>query len=162
MQAKENKTNETIINYVAPYKLIRGSEQAAGLDLQSVEDCIIKPKSFECISVGLRIELPKGSFGLICPRSGLGSKGIIPMSGVIDSDYTGVIKVVLFNHSNTIFKINKGDRIAQLIVLPLVAFQLNQTYNIQSQTMRGNAGFGSTGLTMHDYFVQSELRYNQL
>jgi len=157
--SQKTDSTDPIINYVAPYKLIHGSERAAGLDLQSIIDCTIKPKSFECISVGLKMELPAGSFAMICARSGLGSKGILPMTGIIDSDYTGVIKVVMFNHSNTIFKIRKGDRIAQLIILPQVPYQLKQTMSIQSKTKRGSSGFGSTGLNIQEYLMQQQNYY---
>lgn len=128
----------------------RGSSQAAGLDLCSVEQLFIWPGERKVVSTGLSIEIPPGFYGQIAPRSGLAVKsGIMTMAGVIDSDYRGEIKVVLYNSSlerDPKFEISPGDRIAQLILLATPAFPIEVVTEL-SDTARSDGGFGSTGVT---------------
>ena len=125
------------------------SAQAAGMDLCADEDVILPPGGGRVlINTGIAIALPEGTYGRIAPRSGLAFKhGIDVGGGVIDADYRGAVKVLLFNHDPKIPVVVKvGDRIAQLIVevirsnVPIVEVDALNT------TERGDGGFGSTGM----------------
>src|SRR6185503_14714742 len=95
----------------------RGSDEAIGLDLYSAHDMIVHEQSQARISTDISIQLPMGSYGRIAPRSGLAFKNWTTVhGGVIDKDYTGPVMILLFNHSRRPLIINKGDKIAQLIV----------------------------------------------
>ncbi|MDD5530264.1 MAG: dUTP diphosphatase [bacterium] len=124
------------------------TEGAAGLDLYSIEDKILKAGKFSTISTGIVIEIPKGYEGQIRPRSGLAFNygiGILNSPGTIDSDYRGEIKIILFNLSSEDFKVKKGMRIAQLIISKIYHCKV-VTENKLSKTKRGIDGFGSTGM----------------
>jgi dUTP pyrophosphatase len=125
----------------------RGSSNSAGLDLYSNEDGIIYPLSRTMISTGIIIKIPNNYYGRIAPRSGLALKnGIDVLAGVIDSDYRGEIKVILYNtDKDKNYEYKKGDKIAQLII--------EKYYNVEiklidelDDTERGNNGFGSTDI----------------
>uniref|UniRef100_A0A6G3MKC4 Deoxyuridine 5'-triphosphate nucleotidohydrolase n=1 Tax=Henneguya salminicola TaxID=69463 RepID=A0A6G3MKC4_HENSL len=95
----------------------RGSEMCAGYDLFSSAECLIIARSRGVVSTGISIAVPSGTYGRVAPRSGLTVKqGLDVGAGVIDADYRGEVCVVLFNHSDENVKINKGDRVAQLIL----------------------------------------------
>jgi dUTP pyrophosphatase len=117
---------------------------SAGLDLHSIEATMIGAGQRKLVGTGLRINLPKGTEGQIRPRSGLAAKfGITVLNspGTIDEDYQGEIKIILYNTSHSTFSIEKGDRIAQLVVA--------QVYKLPDLTLdntREDKGFGSTGL----------------
>jgi dUTP pyrophosphatase len=117
---------------------------SAGLDLHSIEAAVIEPGMRKLVSTGLTINLPKDTEGQIRPRSGLAAKhGITVLNspGTIDEDYKGEIKVILYNTSDSTFSVEKGDRIAQLVVTPV--------YKLQGYALdntREDKGFGSTGL----------------
>jgi dUTP pyrophosphatase len=135
------------------------SAEAAGMDLFSDESCIINPISSnmfsmaitiqrQLIKTGIAIELPIGYEAQIRPRSGLALKhGITVLNspGTIDSDYRDGIGVILINLGEQSFKINKGDRIAQLIIAPVVRAQMIEVKEL-SQSERGLNGFGSSGI----------------
>ena len=127
----------------------RGSSQAAGLDLCSVEQLFIWPGERKVVSTGLSIEIPPGFYGHIASRSGIAVKyGMMTMAGVIDADYRGEIKVVLYNSNkdeNAKFEVSLGDRIAQLILLATPAFPIEVVTEL-SDTARAEGGFGSTGV----------------
>ncbi len=116
----------------------------AGMDLYSVEDIILKPKYRTLVGTGLSIELPKGYVSLIWDKSGIASKGIKTMGGVIEHTYRGEYKVVLINLSSENFKITKGQKIAQLLIQPIETAQVEVVEKL-SKTSRGKGGFGSTG-----------------
>lgn len=122
----------------------------AGLDLASVERIDIPARGRALVDIGISLEIPLGYYGRVAPRSGLAVKhGICVGAGVIDSSYRGVIKVLLFNHSDTAFTVVPGDRIAQIIfeqIAPAVDLVEIQPYEL-SATDRGYGGFGSTGTT---------------
>lgn len=117
---------------------------SAGLDLHSIEATTLEPGERKLVGTGLKINLPSGTEGQVRPRSGLAAKhGITVLNspGTIDEDYQGEIKVILLNTSNSTFSIEKGDRIAQLVVA--------QVYKLPGHTLdntREDKGFGSTGL----------------
>ena len=125
----------------------QGSPLSAGSDLVSVEDYIIEPNSRCLVSTGLKFQFPPNVYGRIAPRSGLALKhGIDVMAGVIDPDYTGEVKVLLYNTSNVKFEVQKGDRVAQLI-FERFQFPLFKEVNSLSDTSRSDGGFGSTGVS---------------
>lgn len=123
----------------------RYSEGAAGLDLSSAQECIV-PAGGNCLcDTDLQIALPPGCYGRIAPRSGLASKyGIDVGAGVIDRDYRGHIKVLLFNFGKQDYRVNIGDRIAQLICEKIVTPPVREVPLLNS-TIRGDRGFGSSG-----------------
>ena len=91
----------------------KGSPHSAGYDLHALEDCIVKSKNKALISTGLSMSIPIGFYGRVAPRSGLACKNFIDVgAGVVDSDYRGEVKVLLFNFSDEDFEIKEGDRIA--------------------------------------------------
>ncbi|XP_066262534.1 deoxyuridine 5'-triphosphate nucleotidohydrolase [Euwallacea similis] len=123
----------------------KGSEKAAGYDLKSAVNVVVPARGKYLVDTGLKIELPEGCYGRIAPRSGLAVKNFIDVgAGVVDEDYRGVLKVVLFNHSDTNFEVKKGDRVAQLICEKIYYPQLEEVEEL-TQTQRGEGGFGSTG-----------------
>lgn len=124
---------------------VRGSSGAAGYDLHSTEGYVILPGQRAVVSTGLSFELPPGVYGRVAPRSGLAVKhGLQVGAGVVDPDYTGEVKVVLFNHDKNTFVIKPGYRIAQLV---LERFETPDVEEVEvvSETDRGDNGFGSTG-----------------
>lgn len=126
-----------------------GSIEAAGADLYACleESVTIAPGETAWIPTGLALEVPKGCAGLIYARSSLGVKrGLAPANkvGVIDSDYRGEIRVVLLNHGKTSQTVEHGERIAQMIITPVLT-PLYQQVEELTDTSRGTGGFGSTG-----------------
>jgi dUTP pyrophosphatase len=127
----------------APFK---GSERAAGFDLTSAYDYVVPARGMQLVKTDLQIELPAGCYGRVAPRSGLAVKhGIDVGAGVIDEDYRGNVGVVLFNHSDEDFRVNEGDRVAQLICQKIFYPQLEEAETL-TDTKRGREGFGSTGV----------------
>ena len=132
------------------------SEGAAGLDLLAAisesKNIIILPGKAEMVPTGIAIALPKGFEAQIRPRSGLAAKNgitILNSPGTIDSDYRGEISAMLINHSKVNFEIERGMRIAQMVIAPVVQFNLIKT-EILDDTKRGAGGFGSTGIRAED------------
>ena len=122
---------------------------ASGMDLMAFikSSVIIKPKTSCLIPTGLSIAFSKNYEMQIRPRSGLAAKNnisVLNTPGTIDSDYRGEIKVVIYNHGNKDFLINNGDRIAQMILAPVMKMELEETNDLP-KTIRGKGGFGSTG-----------------
>lgn len=119
---------------------------ASGMDLYSAQTAIILPHEIRIIKTGIAIEVPKGYEGQIRPRSGLAVKGITVMNspGTIDADYRGEVMVILINHSNVIFDIGIGDRIAQLVIAKVCQMKPIGVSEL-SESARGTGGFGSTG-----------------
>ena len=123
----------------------RGSNDSVGYDLYSNMDCVIRSSGRGLVSTGITIVLPPGVYGRVAPRSGLAVKhGIQVGAGVIDPDYTGEIKVVLFNHGDKDFEVKTGDRVAQLVLERCETPPIEEI-NIVEDTIRGSSGFGSTG-----------------
>lgn len=126
------------------------SQGASGIDLPAAitESIVIEPKKSLMVSTGLRMEIPMGCEGQVRPRSGLAAKhgiGIVNAPGTIDSDYRGIIKVILYNYSEKPFTIERGARIAQLVICPVVRPEIIYVDEI-NDTKRGDGGFGHTGL----------------
>jgi dUTP pyrophosphatase len=123
------------------------SKEASGMDLVASCNVVIEPNERKRISTDIAVEIPKGYEGQIRPRSGLAFRygvTVLNSPGTIDSDYRGEIMVILINHGELPFRINKGDRIAQLVISPIVHVTLEETTSL-SETQRGEGGFGSTG-----------------
>ena len=126
-----------------------GTEFSAGADLYSLSDgdIEIKPDETVIIHTGIALQIPNGYAGMIFARSGIATKrGLAPANkvGVIDSDYRGEIMVPLYNHSKTTQTVAKGERIAQLIIMPYVAANFTEADTLED-TERSSGGFGSTG-----------------
>lgn len=121
----------------------------AGLDLHAAEDIVLKPFERAAVSCGIALGLPEGFAGFVLPRSGLAAKhgiSIVNAPGLIDSNYRGEIKAVLVNlDPKESFAIAHGDRIAQLVIMPVPSVVLNESDEL-TQTERGAGGFGSSGV----------------
>jgi deoxyuridine 5'-triphosphate nucleotidohydrolase len=124
----------------------RQSDGSAGYDLYSVEEVVVAPRQKAIIDTGISITLPDDSYGRVAPRSGLAAKHNIDVgAGVIDRDFRGILKVILFNHSDNEFKVNVGDRVAQLIIEKIMTPEVTLVEDLD-ETVRGDGGFGSTGM----------------
>mgnify|MGYP000038051383 CR=1 FL=1 len=124
----------------------RGSAHAVGYDLYASEDYLIPRGTRMIVNTGIAIVIPKNCYGRVAPRSGLAVKhGIQVGAGVVDPDYTGQVKVVLFNQGENDFKVAVGDRIAQLILERCETPPVKEVLTID-ETTRGAGGFGSTGV----------------
>ena len=125
----------------------KGSPFSAGYDLYSSESKLIPSKDKALVSLDISMAIPHGCYGRIAPRSGLAVKKFIDVgAGVIDSDYRGQVKVLLFNFGNEDFQVNEGDRIAQLIIEKIALTNIMQVESLDN-TQRGEGGFGSTGVS---------------
>jgi dUTP pyrophosphatase len=123
----------------------RGSSGAVGYDLYSTDEVVIPPTHRALVGSGVAMVLPPGVYGRVAPRSGLAVKhGIQVGAGVVDPDYTGEVKVVLFNHGDKDFEVKKGDRIAQLVLERCETPPVEEVGAVE-ETDRGAGGFGSTG-----------------
>ncbi|GBF60180.1 deoxyuridine 5'-triphosphate nucleotidohydrolase [Trichophyton mentagrophytes] len=123
----------------------QGSAFAAGYDLYAAKETVIPGRGKGLVSTGLAIAVPEGTYGRIAPRSGLASKNFIDTgAGVIDADYRGEVKVLLFNFSGVNFTIKEGDRIAQLILERIYTPEVLVVEQLE-ESVRGAGGFGSTG-----------------
>ena len=139
----KNATNLTCLASGAIPKYVHDGD--AGADLTASEKKVIPARDRSLVGTDIRLEIPEGHVGLIWPRSGLAiKKGIDCGAGVIDSCYRGEIKVLLFNHSDTEFQIEPGDRIAQILIQKVERVQFIPV-NELSETTRSEEGFGSTG-----------------
>ena len=137
------KTNKEVIT--PKYK----TDGSSGVDLSAFleKKIVIKPNSSELIPTGLQVAIPEEFEIQIRPRSGLAAKesiGVLNSPGTIDSDYRGELKIILFNHSNKDFIINNGDRIAQMVLVPILKMEFEEVDSLPN-TVRGQGGFGSTG-----------------
>ena len=125
------------------------TDGSSGVDLEAfIENpIIVEPNSSKLIPTGISLSIPQECEVQVRPRSGLAAESSISVlntPGTIDSDYRGEIKVILFNHGNEQFVVKNGDRIAQMVLVPIFKFQFEEV-NELTQTIRGSGGFGSTG-----------------
>jgi len=128
----------------------RATAESAGFDLSACLEAplTVLPGETAMIPIGIAVELPAGTAGMVYSRSGLASKhgvALINGVGVIDSDYRGELKVPLHNHSSVPYTIMPGDRVAQLVVTPVLLPELIEADEL-SDSVRGTGGFGSTGI----------------
>jgi dUTP pyrophosphatase len=138
------KITKLVPNAILPS---RATPQSAGYDLYSSEGYVLLPGHRVVVSTGIQVQLPPGVYGRIAPRSGLAVKhGLGVGAGVIDADYQGEIKVVLFNHDlRNNFVIRPGYRIAQLLLEYVSTPEVEEVQEFDTVTERGTGGFGSTG-----------------
>lgn len=122
----------------------RAHSTDAGLDLYARETQIVCAKEDAEFDTGVHIELPVGTVGMLKSKSGLNVKHGIVNEGVIDVGYTGSIRVKLYNHSGYDYKVNAGDKISQLVIMPILTPELELVDELE-ETERGEGGFGSSG-----------------
>ena len=123
----------------------RGSSHAAGLDIFSIEDVVIEPKQRALVSTGIAVAIPAGYYGRVAPRSGLATqKGLDVLAGVIDCDYRGEVRCLLYNSGDEAIHLPAPSKICQLIIEKIITPSAVWTDEI-SNTDRGSGGFGSTG-----------------
>ena len=122
----------------------RGHNTDAGLDLRTPVTCVAYPHSSICIDTGVHVEIPEGYCGLLKSKSGLNTKFMIQTEGVIDAGYTGSIVVPVYNHSDEPYIFGAGDKITQLVIVPILLPELELVDSLE-ETDRGDNGFGSTG-----------------
>lgn len=123
------------------------NKYAAGLDLRSNTEVLIRPGQIIDIESKLAIQIPAGHFGMMVARSGLSYKNQVKLIndvGVIDEDYRGDIGIRLVNEGKEHYKVNEGDRVAQLIIIPYIQVELEYVDELE-ETERGERGFGSSG-----------------
>jgi len=125
------------------------TDGSSGMDLMAFLDkpISILPQKSELIPTGLSIAIPDNTEVQIRPRSGLAVKNnisVLNTPGTIDSDYRGELKVILYNHGNKNFIVNNEDRIAQMVLMPIIKAKFEEVENLPD-TIRGEGGFGSTG-----------------
>jgi deoxyuridine 5'-triphosphate nucleotidohydrolase len=125
---------------------VRGTDEAAGYDLCSVENVVLSPGERKLVSTGLAIKVPEGCYGRLAPRSGLAVKfGIHVGGGVVDRDYRGPVMLILHNLGDKPLEIKRGDRVAQLILEKIRTPEVKEVEELD-ETKRGEKGFGSTGV----------------
>ncbi|CAG8982214.1 hypothetical protein HYALB_00003651 [Hymenoscyphus albidus] len=123
----------------------RGSAFAAGYDIYAAKDTVVPARGKVLVDTDISMAVPEGTYGRIAPRSGLASKYMIDTgAGVIDADYRGQVKVLLFNHGEKDFEIKEGDRVAQLVLERIYTPEVMEVQELE-ESVRGAAGFGSTG-----------------
>lgn len=123
----------------------RAHKHDAGLDLYVLESHSLVPGSGYTMRTGIAVAIPKGFVGIIADRSSLARDGLKVSGGIIDAGYTGEIHVVMWNIGGHTLTLGKGQRIAQLMLLPIVTPQLVLKTELQPHLSRGNNGFGSSG-----------------
>lgn len=141
---KELKIKRIIKDAILPS---RANESDAGLDLYAVEDQVIESGEAALVGTGIQLGLPKGTEAQIRPRSGLALKHsltVLNSPGTIDEGYRGEVKVILINHGKEQFQVEKGMRIAQMVVASVLAVEVIQVETL-SATERDKGGFGSSG-----------------
>ena len=122
----------------------RAHEGDAGLDLYGLEDATIAPGAGTLLRTGVAVAVPAGHVGLVCDRSSLARRGLKTAGGVIDAGYRGELGVVVWNISPEPQHVKKGERVAQLLIIPIATPAPVETDELDSTT-RGSGGFGSTG-----------------
>ena len=123
----------------------RAHEADAGLDFYSKENCYIYAGEGHDFETGVHVQIPKGYEGKIESKSGLMAKRIVSLGGVIDSGYTGSIRITLWNFGKEGYEFHVGDKIAQLVLHKIITPELELVDSLE-ETERGNNGFGSTGV----------------
>lgn len=126
------------------YMPTRAHATDAGLDLYAMKTQLVPAKGSAKFDTGVHIELPPGTVGMVKSKSGLNVKHGLTSEGVIDVGYTGSIVVKLYNNSEYYYTVNAGDKITQLVILPIITPELELVEELES-TERGTGGFGSTG-----------------
>lgn len=141
---------DLIISNKSGFPLTYATDGAIGLDLRAVlgegNARYVQPGQRFKFDTGIAIKLPEGYGACVQPRSGLGlHHGVVALTGVIDRDYRGRIAVVLVNHGSEPYRVNPGDRIAQLVIVQVPRVNVVEVAELDDDTARGRGGFGSTG-----------------
>jgi dUTP pyrophosphatase len=123
----------------------RAHAEDAGLDLYAMDTQIIPAKESAIFDTGVHVKIPKGRCGLLVSKSGLNTKHGITSTGLIDAGYTGSIVVKLYNHSGYDYKVERGNKISQLVILPVETPDVLLVDSVDGGE-RGDSGFGSTGI----------------
>ena len=127
-------------------KPTKAHDADGGFDLYSREDALIPARGSYPFDTGVHISIPEGMVGFLKSKSGLNVKYGITSEGVIDAGYTGSIVVKLYNNSDNDYNIKQGNKITQLVFLPIPSITLKEVSKLRSDTERGNNGFGSSGV----------------
>ena len=118
----------------------------AGIDLHTREDILLAPSQWALVPTGIAVAIPDGHAGLVAPRSGLAARhgiSVVNGPGVVDAGYRGEVKVILINHGSAEVHLERGDRIAQLVVVPVVLAEMYEVSELPDSD-RGQGGFGSS------------------
>lgn len=126
------------------YKPLKAHQNDAGFDLFTPQEFVLKANSTKIIDTRVHIAIPQGFVGLVLGRSSMSQKGVLTHIGVIDADYLGAIKIMLSSENEAVF--HQGNKIAQLVILPLPQFNLIEGDVTKLKTERGCNGFGSSGV----------------
>ena len=123
----------------------RAHAEDAGLDLRSPYECVVNARESKVIDTGVHVSLPCGTAGLLVSKSGLNVEHDITSTGLIDSGYTGSIKVKLYNHGTDDYHIHRGDKVTQMVIIPVMIPNRMVLVEEVGDTERGDGGFGSSG-----------------
>ncbi len=123
----------------------RAHETDAGLDLRAKETQIVPARESAVFRTGVHVELPKGTAGIIISKSGLYVKHGITSTGLVDEGYDGEIVVKLFNHGGHDYEVCAGDKISQLVIVPVMCPKVEVVDDLEMHSERGSNGFGSSG-----------------
>ena len=123
----------------------RAHSTDAGLDIRAMESQTVLAYGTAVFHTGVHIQLPKGTAALLVAKSGLNIKNDITSTGLIDEGYTGEIVVKLHNHNSISYRVEKGDKISQLVIIPVLYESVELCDGFDEETERGNNGFGSSG-----------------
>lgn len=127
------------------YAPSRAHDTDAGLDIRSREDQIVPARESAIFCTGVHVKLPKGTAGLLVAKSGLNTRYNITSTGLIDEGYSGEIIVKLHNHGGYDYRVKAGDKISQLVVVPVLYEDVEIVEDLEQDSERGANGFGSTG-----------------
>lgn len=119
----------------------------AGVDLHACRNVLLEPGERAVVPTGIAVAIPEGHAGLVAPRSGLAGRvglGVVNAPGVVDAGYRGEVKVILINHGSEPIRLERGERIAQLLVVPVAGIEFVEVAELPPSA-RGEGGFGSTG-----------------
>lgn len=144
MLTDEQELSVKVVLDSGAYVPTRAHKTDAGLDLKAKEGQIVPARESAVFDTGVHIELSEGTVGFLKSKSGLNVKYGITSEGVIDSGYTGSIRVKLYNNSGYDYEVKAGDKISQLVILPIYTPEV-RIVNELTETERGNGGFGSSG-----------------
>jgi len=135
-----------VISSAPEFMPTRSNDTDAGADLRAAHNFSLRPGEYRIVGTGVQMNIPAGYFGLICGRSGLaGKRGIDVLGGVVDAGYQGEIRVVVHSSNREGLTFKAGERIAQIVILPVVTPQFVAVNSFEQTSVRGDAGFGSTG-----------------
>ena len=136
---------EIVLKYEAEYEISKHDEDS-GFDVRCTDKFSLMPGDFKTISLGIKLEIPKGYEVQLRPRSGLNAKGILLQLGTIDEGYRGILKAVMINLSTEKISFNRLDRVGQIVVSKLPSVKAVKVDKVKEDTKRASNGFGSTGI----------------